>query len=116
MYAGITIQLTAYERKQVEKVKAYIDEHLKEELHTEDMALQWDVSVYKLKAGFMQLYGKSFSVYLKEQRMERGKELLLKSNKIIYEIAMECGYSHVAGFYKAFRKMFGKTPDDFRKG
>jgi AraC-like DNA-binding protein len=116
MYAKSTIQLTAYERRQIEKVKAYVDEHLNEGLKAEDMALEWDVSVYKLKAGFRQLYGKSFTVYVKDQKMEKAKELLMKSNKIIYEIAMECGYRRVSGFYKAFRKMFGKTPDDFRKG
>lgn len=115
MYAGITIQLTAYEREQVEKVKAYIDEHLKEELNAEDMALQWDVSVYKLKAGIKQLCGKSFSLYLKERRLQKGGELLLNSNKIIYEIARDCGYKDETGFYRAFRKYFGQTPDDYRR-
>jgi two-component system, response regulator YesN len=115
MYAGITIQLTAYERKQIEHIKAYIDEHLKEELHAGDMALEWDLSVYKLKAGFKQLCGKSFSIYLRERRLEKGKELLRNSNKIIYEIAKDCGYKDETGFYRAFRKYFGQTPDDYRK-
>jgi two-component system response regulator YesN len=115
MYAGMTIQLTAYERKQIEKVRAYIDEHLDEGLNAEDMALQWDISVYKLKAGIRQLCGKSFSLYLKERRLQKGRELLLNSNKIIYEIAKDCGYKDETGFYRAFRKYFGQTPDDFRK-
>jgi len=115
MLAKITIQLTAYERAQIDRVKAYIDEHLQERLNAEDMALQWDVSVYKLKAGFKQLYGRSFAAYVKEQRLEKGKELLLKSNKIIYEIAKDCGYKDETGFYRAFRKYFGQTPDDYRK-
>ncbi len=48
MLAKLTIQLTAYERGQIERIKAYMDEHLQEKLHAEDMALQWGVSVYKL--------------------------------------------------------------------
>jgi len=115
MYARIRIQLTAYERKQVEKLKVYIDGHLQEELHAEDLALEWDVSVYKLKAGIKQLCGKSFSLYLKERRLQKGGELLLNSNKIIYEIARDCGYKDETGFYRAFRKYFGQTPDDYRR-
>jgi AraC-like DNA-binding protein len=115
MYARITIQLTSYERKQIEHIKAYIDEHLKEELNAEDMALEWDVSVYKLKAGFKQLHGKSFAAYLKELRLAKGKELLRNSNKIIYEIAKDCGYKDETGFYRAFRKHFGQTPYVYRK-
>jgi two-component system response regulator YesN len=115
MYAKITIQLTAYERRQVEKIRAYIDEHLDERLSAEDIAMEWDISVYKLKAGIQQLCGKSFSLYLKERRLQKGGELLLNSNKIIYEIARDCGYKDETGFYRAFRKYFGQTPDDYRR-
>ena len=110
-----TIQLTAYEREQVRLVKAHVDGHLHEALSAEDLALQWDISLYKLKAGFVQLTGKSFGIYVKAQRMEKARELLRRSNKIIYEIARDCGYWDGAAFVRAFRKWFGHTPDAFRK-
>jgi two-component system response regulator YesN len=104
-----------YERGQIEKVKAYVDEHLNEGLTAEDIAMQWNISLYKFKAGFVQFTGKSFSGYLKEQRLEKAKVLLLNSNKIIYEISRDCGYRDVSAFVRAFRKRFGQTPDAFRK-
>lgn len=110
-----TIQLTAYERERVRLVKAYVEGHFNETLCIEDLALQWDISLYKLKAGFVQLTGKSFRNYVKARRMERAKELLLTSNKIIYEIARNCGYRDETAFVRAFRKWFGQTPDVFRK-
>lgn len=110
-----TIQLTAYERERVRLVKAYVEGHLNEALSAEDLALQWDISLYKLKAGFVQLTGKSFAGYVKERRLQRAKELLLTTNKINFEIARDCGFKNETGFYKAFRKCFGQTPDAFRK-
>lgn len=109
------IQLTAYEKKQVEGVKEYVDHHLHQDLHAGELALEWDISGYKLRAGFVQLFGKTFPRYLKEGRMERARELLHMTNKIIYEIARDCGYKDETGFHKAFRKWYGQTPDVFRK-
>jgi AraC-like DNA-binding protein len=115
MNTAQTIQLTAYEREQVGLVKAYVDGHLNEALGAEDLALQGEISLYKLKAGFVQLTGKNFRDYVKARRMEKAKELLHSSNKIIYEIARDCGYRDGAAFVRAFRKWFGQTPDVFRK-
>lgn len=110
-----TIQLTAYEWERVRLVKSYAEGHLNETLSAEDLALQWDISLYKLKAGFVQLTGKGFRDYVKARRMEKAKELLLTTNKINFEIARDCGYRDETGFYRAFRKWFGQTPDDYRK-
>jgi AraC-like DNA-binding protein len=115
MKEGQGIRLTAYEREQVEKAGAYMDAHLHEALTAGEMALQWDLSGYKLKAGFVQLYGKSFAAWLKERRLEKAKELLLTTNKIIYEIALDCGYRDVSAFVRAFRNCYGHTPNVFRK-
>jgi AraC-like DNA-binding protein len=115
MNTAYTIQLTAYEKEQVRLVKAYVDGHLDKVLNARKLAQEQDISLYKLKAGFMQLTGKSFRNYVKVQRMEKAKELLRTSNKIIYEIARDCGYRDGTAFVRAFRKWFGQTPDVFRK-
>jgi len=109
------VELTAYEAKQVAEVKAYVDGHLNERLTAEDMALQWGISLYKLRVGFVRLYHQSFADYLKAKRMERAKELLSTGNKINFEIALDCGYRDESAFVRAFRKWFGQTPDAFRK-
>ena len=110
-----TIQLTAYEREQVRLVKAHAEGHLNEALGAEDLAMQRDISLYKLRAGFVQLTGKSFRDYVKVRRMEKARELLRSSNKIIYEIARDCGYRDETSFSRAFKKYYGEPPDKFRK-
>jgi AraC-like DNA-binding protein len=61
------------------------------------------------------IIGKSFAAWLKERRLEKAKELLLTTNKIIYEIALDCGYRDVSAFVRAFRNRYGHTPNVFRK-
>ncbi len=115
MKINSAIQLTAYERKQMQLIKVYVDTHLNEGLDPGELVLSFDISVYKMKAGFVQLYGKSFSGYLKSKRMEKAMLLLCNSNKINYEIAMECGYKDTSAFVRAFRKWYGQTPDRVRR-
>jgi AraC-like DNA-binding protein len=109
-----TIRLTVYERHQVAAAKDYIDQHLHEVLNLCALACQWDLSPYKLKAGIEQLTGVSFTAYLQEQRLQKAKELLLTTNRILYDIARACGYRNVSAFVRAFRRRFGTTPGAFR--
>jgi hypothetical protein len=60
MKINSAIQLTAYERKQLQLVKEYVDAHLHEALDPGELVLSFDISVYKFKAGFVQLCGKVF--------------------------------------------------------
>lgn len=115
MTSKYPIRLTAYEKEQVRRAKEHIDLNLHTDLTAKGVASQVDISVHKLKAGFVQLYGKSFKEYLNERRMEKAAHLLRTSNKIIYEIARDCGYKDDTTLFRPFRKWFGQTPDDYRK-
>lgn len=115
MAGAHTIQLSAYERVQVAKVLDYIDAHLGDALDPELLARMHGISAYKLKTGLIQATDSSFACYVKRKRMERAKLLLRDTNKIIFEIARECGYRDASSFYRAFKKHFGYTPDTCRK-
>lgn len=48
-------------------------------------------------------------------RMEKAKELLLKTKYSIAHIAEETGYANSSYFYRTFKKFYGATPNDFRR-
>jgi YesN/AraC family two-component response regulator len=58
--------------------------------------------------------GVSFQQYLLKLRMEHAKELLVNTDKRVYEIAAEVGYREMDWFYKKFREYTGKSPGEFR--
>lgn len=48
-------------------------------------------------------------------RLKHAKDLLLKSNNSIEEIAFLVGYSNVSSFIRSFKKKFESTPSKFRR-
>jgi AraC-like DNA-binding protein len=62
--------------------------------------------------------GITYSGFVLEQRLLRAERLLrnpnLRARKII-EIAHLAGFHDVSYFHRAFRRRFGRTPDDVRK-
>ncbi len=61
------------------------------------------------------MYNQSFSERITVMKMNYAKSLLLNSNDSVAEIAEKCGYSGTNGFFVAFKKFYGKTPNELRK-
>ncbi|OCT12365.1 hypothetical protein A8709_31550 [Paenibacillus pectinilyticus] len=56
----------------------------------------------------------SFNEYILQLRMERAKELLLFTDKKVYEIAQEVGFGELDWFYKRFKTYTGVSAGEFR--
>ncbi len=57
----------------------------------------------------------SFSDYLKNIRLEKAKELLVKSDLNLSEISQAIGYSDISYFSRIFKKEFQMTPSKYRR-
>lgn len=65
----------------------------------------------KIKA----ITGLTTSNYILKVRLNKAKKHLIKSQKPIGEIAMECGFNDFAYFSRSFKKEFGMTPTSFQR-
>lgn len=61
------------------------------------------------------MYSQSFSERITMMKMHYAKSLLLDTDISIAQIAAKCGYSGTNGFFVAFKKYYGKTPNELRK-
>jgi AraC-like DNA-binding protein len=68
----------------------------------------------KLKTGFRALFGSSVYAYLRRQRLEAARDLLLYRHLSVTEAALRVGYSNPSKFAAAFRKQFGVPPSALR--
>lgn len=98
------------------KVRAYIEEHY----HNPDLSLsllsdQFHMNASSLSTLFKEEFGEKFVIYLCQVRMEHAKALLRDTGCSIQEIAEKVGYLHQMSFIRAFKKMVGTTPGDYRK-
>ena len=59
--------------------------------------------------------GMSFTDYLSNVRMQHVKELLIRTDKSITEIALSTGFCHGDYLATQFKRKVGMTPTQFRK-
>lgn len=100
----------------IEKVDAVIDANLlNPNFGTQELADLLFMSRVHLFRKLKGLTGKSPTTYIREYRLAIGMELLLTTDKPIYQIAYEIGFKDPAHFSKAFKEYYGMTPKEARK-
>ncbi|MEA1229541.1 AraC family transcriptional regulator [Acinetobacter sp. IRS14] len=63
----------------------------------------------------LQQQGTNFSTILAEVRFKKAKELLQLEQYDVQDVANLVGYNETTNFIRAFRKLFGETPHQFKK-
>ena len=59
--------------------------------------------------------GKTFSNLLTEIRLQQGEQLLLYSQLSVEDISDKVGYKNPESFIRAFRRLYGDTPSQYRR-
>jgi len=75
--------------------------------------------IFLSKDYFRQLFkrttGMSVTDFIQQTRVEEACRLLLTTERTIFDIAGDCGFTDIKFFYKTFKKITGKTPGELRK-
>ena len=100
--------------RKVERVIAFIQQHLADTVLVEHLAATVHMSVYHFTRMFKQTVGSSPHVYITAQRMEHAKRLLRNSDLPLVDVAALSGFQTQAHFTGVFRKCAGMTPREFR--
>ena len=82
-------------------------------LSLSDIASEFGVTSEYLSALFAKETGMNFVTYLKKFRITKAQELLLQTDKKIYEIAFAVGYDDPAYFYRVFKEATGVSPKTY---
>lgn len=98
-----------------EKISSYIEENLGNACLNLSVLAEWlEEPERKLYNDFKLCFGMSFSSYLEQRRMARACELL-KDGIAVKETAEKVGYCSDYSFRRAFKRVVGIPPSDFRK-
>ncbi len=92
-----------------------IEQHIFHDLSLEDLAVLCNMSLSSFKRKFKEVFNNSPAKYIKVKRLEKARELILKTNKRIAEIAFECGFHDPAHFSKSFMTYFKQAPSQLKK-
>jgi len=85
----------------------------------------WTVKALATEAGmsrsafalrFKELIGQAPLEYLTQRRMLRAGRLLREDSRKLFEVATAVGYDSGGAFHKAFKRVLGVTPGEYRRG
>lgn len=93
----------------------FIENHLGENLSTEELARRVGYSNYYLSRLFKKETGFSIDEYARNARVERAKIMLVNSTKSIQQIAEELGFGDRNYFTVTFKKVTGIPPATYRR-
>ena len=99
---------------QIKRCRDYIELHAGEELKLSELAKQIGYSEYYLSRKFKKEMGVSVGSYIKIVRVERSKLMLISSSQPISQIAGNLYFASSSHFSETFRKVTGKTPQQYR--
>ena len=100
--------------QRINKVIAYINNHLDETLDLKTLANEAALSDFHFHRIFKALKGEAIGGYITRLRLEATARLLLYTALTIEEIAFNIGYETPASLSKAFKKQYGISPTEYR--
>ena len=99
----------------LKRVLEYINANLGKNITLSEIAGVANMSLYYFAVLFRQSTGLSPHRYALNQRVERAKELLRDQKLSVLEISINVGFEHQNNFARAFRRVVGASPTQFRR-
>src|SRR5438094_7256595 len=97
------------------RARQFIEKHQAEPLSLGRVARVANISRHYFCKMFKKATGISFIDYLSRVRVEKSKTLLVNPTSRISEAAFASGFQSMTNFNRAFRRIVGRSPTQFRK-
>ena len=96
------------------RAKDLADARYTERLDVDDMAHAAGLSRAHFSREFKAAFGVAPHAYLLTRRLERAASLLRYTDHSVAEVCVDVGLQSVGSFTTSFKRMYGKTPTEYR--
>lgn len=93
-----------------------MERRMAERLMVRDLAAIANLSPSRFAHLFRKAVGRPPLRYLNDLRLERARELLLRTTLLVSEVTVHVGYPDPSHFSRDFRTRFGVGPREYRSG
>ncbi|WP_369959175.1 GlxA family transcriptional regulator [Pseudomonas benzenivorans] len=108
-------QKLGHAQPKLSQIVAIMEANLEEPLELEELAQLNEVSVRQLERLFHKYLERKPSQYYLELRLNRARDLLLRTDAQVRDVSLSCGFASPAHFSKCYSRLFGHSPRDERK-
>jgi len=95
-------------------VLAFLKDHYAETITNRQLAQLAHMSLRAFERKFLAAFHLAPQKYLRRLRLKMASRGLVFSSRPIVEIALSCGFADQSHFTREFRRLFGRTPGDYR--
>lgn len=113
--AGLLLTAAPQEPETVRRARHYVRDHLADRITLEEVAVSAGLSPHHFSRLFRTATGLTLTDYINRSRIESARQLLLKADARISEIAFEVGYQSLSQFNRSFLRITGRSPLDYRR-
>jgi len=96
------------------EIMDYLRSHYSEDITLNEIAEKVYLNPTYISRLVKEQTGKNYTELVMEMRIDRAAELLKNTDMFVYEIANAVGYKNLKYFYRVFRKVTGKSPNEYR--
>lgn len=96
-------------------IESEIEENFAESISLKSLGEKYCINSVYLGQLFKKQYGCAFKDHLNNVRIRKAAEMILRTDKKVYEIAGDAGYKNLEYFINKFEEVYGVTPTRFRK-
>lgn len=107
--------VSAYDVMRLERVRSAIDGNAAEPPDILHLCRIAAMGRTKLRESFKTVYHITLGEYIREARMKRALMLLSDGEPAVQTVAAHLGYASASKFSIAFKKLYGVSPEDYRK-
>ena len=98
----------------MQQILIYINEHFTDPLTLKELSTSFGVSISTLSHDFYRYIHHSVYDYILYRRVVYAKQLMFE-DKPLSDICYQCGFRNYSNFLRAFQKISGTSPSEYRK-
>ncbi|KRE35002.1 helix-turn-helix domain-containing protein [Paenibacillus sp. Soil724D2] len=96
-------------------ISTVVEQNILNPVSVNDLAYLSGRSLSSFKRDFQTIYNTSPSLWIRQKRLEKARELLTHSAMSVTDVCFTTGFENVAHFSRVFKEHFGYTPSFYKQ-